>query len=579
MIRKNGIGVSSGYVIAKAFVLDSEKYRIPRRSVHPTETDYEWEKVKQACVVALEELVELEASVAVLAKDEIRDIFAVHRRYLTDKKLQDQIFQYIQSHSVTAEYAVSVTMREIADHFNKSQDPYISERSADIYDIQRRLLRVLLGKKREDIDHLTEEVVVIAKELTPSQTAGFNKKYIRGIATDGGGPTGHTAIIARSLGIPAVVALKALTENIAGGDTVILDGNHGIVIINPDPDTIIKYKKLEQAFVQLEQKFELHKDEPAITLDGIEITFLGNIEFPEEANYILEHGGKGIGLYRTEFLYFNNDAYPAESDHFEAYSRIIRIFGDYPVTIRTMDMGGDKFVENAPSVNEANPFLGLRSIRMCLQNPDIFKIQLRAILRAAVSGNVQIMFPLITTANELAQTITILEEAKKELSIASVPYKDDIRVGIMVETPSAALIASTLAKHVDFFSIGTNDLIQYTLAVDRGNRLVSSLYSSAEPAVLKLIKYVIDAARTSKIDLSICGEMASEPEFAILLIGLGARTLSIAPSLIPELKKIVRSVSMNECEIIAGNIMVMESPEEIVACLRTKLRVCVTELL
>jgi phosphotransferase system enzyme I (PtsI) len=454
-------------------------------------------------------------------------------------------------------------MRDIASHFAKVKDHYISERAADIYDIERRVLKHLLGKKREDLDHLKEEVVVVARQLSPTQTAGLNKRYVKGIATDAGGRTSHTAIVARSLGIPAVLALEDLTEHIEAGDTVIIDGNRGIVIVSPDEDTLQQYQRYSREFLELEEKLSLIKEKPAVTRDGVRITLLGNIEFPEEAPTVLDKGGEGIGLYRTEFLYLNREEEPTEEEHYKAYADTVGVFGHRPVIIRTMDLGADKFTQSRRFVREPNPFLGLRSIRFCLRNLDMFKNQLRAILRASVLGEVKIMFPLITNLQELMQTKMVLHDVMEDLDEASISYNRNIEIGIMIETPSAALMASALARDVDFFSIGTNDLTQYTLAVDRGNELVSTLYSSVDPAVLRLIRTVIQDAHKGRIDLSVCGEMASEPEQVLLLLGMGVRTISLAPPMIPEVKQVIRSVTIEECNRIARKILTMSSERHI----------------
>jgi phosphotransferase system enzyme I (PtsI) len=473
---------------------------------------------------------------------------------------------------VTAEYAVSAVLREVASHFSKVKDAYISERAADIYDIERRLLKQLVGKKREDVGHLTEEVVIVARELSPTQTAGFDRRFVKGLATDAGGRTSHTAIVARSLGIPAVVALEDLTEVVGADSTIIVDGNRGIIIVNPDEQTIRQYEQYSREFSELKHRLDAIRQEPAVTRDGVKITLLGNIEFPDEAELVLQKGGEGIGLYRTEFLYLNRETEPTEEEHYRAYAQTIAVCRDRPVIIRTMDLGADKYTQSRRFAPEPNPFLGLRSIRFCLQNLTLFKTQLRAILRASVQGDVRVMFPLITNLQELKQTKFILRDVMEDLHEESIRYNKDIRIGIMIETPSAALTASTLARDVDFFSIGTNDLTQYTLAVDRGNELVSTLYSSADPAVLRLIRMVCQDANKAQIETSICGEIASDPEFIMLLLGMGFRTISLAPPMLPEIKQIIRSVTMEECNGVARKVLGMNSERQISSFLRNATR-------
>jgi len=564
---KKGIAVSPGISIAESLIIDSEDYRIPRRTIKASQRILEIQRTRNAFRDAIGELTKLESEQD-RTEGKIKDIFAVHLRFLHDRSLRKKITDLIHSDLVTAEYAVSTVLREIAAHFAKVEDAYISERATDIYDIERRLLKQLLGKKRENVEHLTKEVVVVARELSPTQTAGFDRKYVKGIASDAGGRTSHAAIVARSLGIPAVVALEDLTEYTSGGDTVIVDGNRGIVIVNPDEQTIRQYEIYSREFAELEHRLDAIRQKPAITRDGTEITLLGNIEFPDEAEVVLEKGGAGIGLYRTEFLYLNTEIEPTEQDHYEAYLKTVSVFEDRPVVIRTLDLGADKYTQRKRFAPEPNPFLGLRSIRFCLQNLTIFKKQLRAILRVSVLGQVKIMFPLITNRQELMQAKMILHDVMEDLDEESIPYNRDIQVGIMIETPSAALTAYSLAHDVDFFSIGTNDLTQYTLAVDRSNELVSTLYSASDPAVLRLIRNVIQDAHKAQIDLSVCGEMASEPEHIMLLLGLGVRTISIASPMIPEIKQIIRSVTMEDCNQVARKVLGMDSERQISAYLR-----------
>jgi phosphotransferase system enzyme I (PtsI) len=568
---KKGIAVSPGISIAKSLIIDSEDYRIPRRSIEPSRRILEIQRVRNAFKAAIDELTRLEAKHD-QTEGKIKDIFAVHLRFLHDRSLRKKITNLIHSDLVTAEYAMTTVLREIASHFNKVEDSYISERAADIYDIEKRLLKQLLGKKREDIEHLKKEVVIVARELSPTQTAGFDRKYVKGIASDAGGRTSHAAIVARSLGIPAVVALEDLTEYTSDGDTVIVDGNRGIVIVNPDEETVRQYEEYSKEFIELEHRLDAIRQKPAVTRDGTEITLLGNIEFPNEAELVLERGGDGIGLYRTEFLYLNTETEPTEQDHYEAYSETVHVFADRPVVIRTLDLGADKYTQSKRFAPEPNPFLGLRSIRFCLQNLTMFKKQLRAILRVSVLGRVKIMFPLITNRQELMQAKMILHDVMEDLDEESIPYNRDIQVGIMIETPSAALTAYSLAADVDFFSIGTNDLTQYTLAVDRGNELVSTLYSTSDPAVLRLIRNVIQDAHKTRIDLSVCGEMASEPEYIMLLLGMGVRTISIASPMIPEIKQIIRSVTVEDCNKVARKVLGMDSERQISAYLRNAAR-------
>jgi phosphotransferase system enzyme I (PtsI) len=564
---KKGIAVSPGIAIARAMVIDSKDYRIPRRSIMPSQRAQEIKRVRQAFAEAIRELDRIQSAKRI-GESSIRDLFAVHMRFLRDKRFLKRITDYIDKELVTAEYAVSKILGEIAAHFEKVDDAYISERAADIYDIERRLLTHLLGKVTEEVKHLQEEVVIVAHDLSPTQTASFNKTFVKGFATERGGRTSHTAIIARSLGIPAVVALEGLMSCVTAQSLVIVDGNRGVVIIDPDEPTLEEYRIYARQFIEFEQELDRFRDVPAVTRDGVPITLLGNVEFPDEAEVVLQKGGQGIGLYRTEFLYLYGGSEPTEEDHYEAYSEVVRVMGGRPVVIRTMDLGADKLPHPTRHPHEPNPVLGLRSIRYCLQNLPLFKTQLRAILRASTLGDVRLMFPLITTMQELRQAKMILRDVMEDLDEYAVPYNAQIPVGIMIETPSSALMAVLLAMESDFFSIGTNDLTQYTLAVDRANEFVSTMFSPAEPAVLHLIRNVVHDAAKAGIGLSVCGEMASDPEFVMLLLGMGIRELSMAPPLIPEIKKIVCSVTIEECNLLARKVATMDSQRQIKNLLR-----------
>ena len=569
---KKGVAVSPGISIGKCLVIDAEDYRIPRRSIQPSQRLTETQRVRNAFKDAIDELARLQGEQKEIGGQKVKDIFAVHLSYLKDRALLKKIMAMVQEESVTAEYAVSKTLRDIAAHFAKLTDLYMRERAADIYDIERRLLRQLLGGQRQAIGQLNEEVVIVARELSPTETAGFNKDYVKGIATGAGGRTSHTAIVARSLGIPAVVALEDITDSVTAGDTVIIDGNRGIVIIGPDDTTIQQYLEYAVEFTEMEHRLDAIREKPAETRDGVRVSLFGNIEFPDEAELVFQKGGEGIGLYRTEFLYLNRDTEPTEQEHYEAYARTVGFFRKKPVIIRTVDLGADKYTQSRRYLREPNPFLGLRSIRYCLQNLTMFKTQLRAIMRASVLGQVKIMFPLITNLQELMQAKMILGDVMEDLDEEKIKYNKDISVGIMVETPAAALTASMLARDVEFFSIGTNDLTQYTLAVDRGNELVSTLYSSVDPAVLRLIRTVIQDAHKAQVEVTVCGEMASEPESIMLLLGLGVRKLSIAAPMIPEIKQMIRSVKIEDCNKIARKVLGMNSERQISSFLRDAAR-------
>ncbi len=579
METRKGIAVSPGVVIKDAFVLESEGFRIPRHLVKEEEIPKEISRLEEATKVAWEEIEKLEDRVSTNLGSEIGSIFATHKLMLQDKLLLREFSKKVEQHRFSAEYAVTLVLRVYIKKFESVDDPYLAARVGDIYDIEKRLLRNLLGEKREELKNLTEEVVVVAHDLSPSQIASLDTTKVRGFVTDLGSRNSHAAIVARALGIPAVVGLETATVDVFGGDRVIIDGNRGDVIVRPDEETIKEYQLIEKDFHVFEEKLTSElKDLPAVTLDGREITILGNIEFPRDISPNLNQGAAGIGLYRTEFLFLGSNESPTEEEHFKAYSQSVQELGDRPLIIRTVDLGGDKFFP-ANSNTELNPFLGCRSIRYCLEHPNVFKSQLRAILRASALGNAKIMFPLISSLQELRKAKDIVKEVMEELSQKGIDFDEKIEIGIMIEVPSAAMVADDLAKEADFFSIGTNDLIQYTMAVDRGNEKVAHLYSPAHPAILKLLKMIINAAEENNINIGICGEMGGEIEYTILLLGLGLREFSVAPAMIiPEVKKIIRSVTYERAKEAAETVCSYDDPAKTIEYLRNIVREIIPEL-
>ncbi len=563
MVKKRGIAVSSGVVIGEAFVLPSEGYFIPHHFVTAEELPSEIARLENGIKEAQDEISQLEDTVTDKFGKEIGDIFGTHRALLGDKSLKEEFISKIEKHSFCVEYAVSVTLREYIRKFKDIKDQYLSERVGDIHDVEKRLLKKLLGEKREDLKHLNHGVILVAHDLSPSQAASLDVEKVIGFVTDVGGKTSHTSIVAKALGIPAIVGLGDITSDLFGGDRLIVDGNEGVVFIRPDKAREEKYrKKCKQIHLIEKELHEELKDLPPETLDGRKIELLGNIKFPREIKWNFVNGATGIGLYRTEFLYMESKALPTEKDHFDAYSEATKELGGMPIVIRTCDLGGDKLLPGV-SNKELNPFLGLRSIRYCLENIELFRLQIRAILRASALGYVKILFPLISSLEELLKAKEVLNDVKDELSKEGIPYDKDIEVGIMIEVPSAAILADVLAKEVDFFSIGTNDLIQYSLAVDRNNEKVAHLYSSTNLAILRLIKTVAEAAEENNIDVGICGEMAGELSYIILLVGLGLKNLSVSPAnIIPEVKKIIRSITYERAKEVADIACGFDNPEK-----------------
>jgi len=580
METRKGIAVAPGVVIKDAFVLESEGYRIPRHLIKEDEISKEISRLEVATTAAWKEIEKLEDTVSKNLGSQIGSIFATHKLMLQDKLLLREFSKKVEQHKFSAEYAVLLVLRVYIKRFEGVDDPYLSARVGDIYDIEKRLLRNLLGKKREELKNLTEEVVVVAHDLSPSQIASLDTTKVRGFVTDLGSRNSHSAIIAKALGIPAVVGLGTATVDIFGGDRVIIDGNRGNVIVRPDDETIKEYQLIEKDFHVFEERLTSElKDLPAVTLDGREILILGNIEFPRDIGPSLNQGASGIGLYRTEFLYLGSNDTPTEEEHFKAYSQSVEELGDKPLIIRTVDLGGDKSFP-ANSNTEHNPFLGCRSIRYCLEHPNVFKSQLRAILRASALGNTKIMFPLISSLQEFRKAKDIVKEVMEELRQKGIDFNEKIEIGIMIEVPSAAVVADDLAKEVDFFSIGTNDLIQYTLAVDRSNEKVAHLYSPAHPAVLRLLKMTIQAAEDNNIKVGICGEMGGEIEYTILLLGLGLREFSVSPAMIiPEVKKIIRSVTYERAKEVAETVCSYNDPAETKEYLRNIAREIIPELI
>jgi phosphoenolpyruvate-protein phosphotransferase (PTS system enzyme I) len=572
-----GIPVSPGVVIGRIFALDDERQKIARRAISPKAVPAELKRLDDAIGASARELEQVRSRAETAMGAEAAKIFLFHIGMLGDKSLIDPMRAMIERDGVVAEYAVYHTFAGWAAKFRGMKDSAFTTKANDLEDLSSRVLKQLIGEHKTRLNELHHEAVVIAPDLTPSQAAAFDREKVIGFATDLGGRTGHTSIVARALGIPAVVGCGNVTTYATDGTAVIIDGDRGVVIIDPDAKQLGEYA----AYIEQRKVFQLSLDELAglesITRDGTEIELLGNIEFPLEIPLVVNCGGEGVGLYRTEFLYLTKEEEPTEEEHFEAYSECVRRLGGRTLVVRTMDLGADKYTQRQQEQPERNPFLGLRSIRFCLKNLPMFKTQLRAILRASALGPLKIMFPLVTSTQELRQAKWVLREVMEDLTEERIAYNPEVEIGMMVEVPSAAIMADTFAREVDFFSIGTNDLVQYTLAVDRTNERVASMFSPTHPAVIKLIKDVARVCRRRGVPLSCCGEAAGDPDFAVLLIGLGVRTLSATAASIPPLKRLVRSVTIEQCERIARKALSLDSDVSVAAFLRDQTRKIIPE--
>ncbi len=572
-----GIAVSPGVVIGRVFVLDDQRQRIPRRVVAPAQAAREQARLDEALRASIADLSALRASAEREMGADAANIFLFHVGMLADRAIIGPMREAITRDRVTAEYAVYRTFAEWIERFKGMRDSTFTTKANDLEDLSARVLAKLIGEHRTRLNELHHEAVVVAPDLTPSQAAGFDREKVVAFATDLGGRTSHTSIVARALGIPSVVGLHDITARATDGTPIIIDGDRGLVILDPEPAQLEEYR----GYIEQERVFRLSMGElaglPSTTRDGVHVEILGNIEFPDEIATLLEAGGEGVGLYRTEFLYLAREREPTEEEHFAAYRRCVELLAGRPLTIRTVDLGADKYTQRQAEQPERNPFLGLRSIRYCLEHPELFRAQLRAILRASALGPIKIMFPLVTSLAELRKGKWHLREVMEDLHEEGVPFDPGVEVGMMVEVPSAALLADLFAREAAFFSIGTNDLVQYTLAVDRTNERVAHLFNPCHPAVVCLIKEVARVARRRGIPVSCCGESAGEVDYAVLLIGLGLRTLSVSAASIPQLKRLVRSVTVEQCERIAREAGSFDSDIAVAAFLRDQTRKIIPE--
>ncbi len=562
-----GIAAAAGVTRGKICVLGRTRDQsVPARVVTEAELPCEIDRLEKALVQTRHQILEVQRRVEQAMGAEDASIFEAHLLVLEDRTLLDEVVRLMTKDRINVEQAFQRIAEKYSATLDSIDDDYLRERAADMRDVTARILNNLLDRPQaSDLHHLTEPAIIVCDDLSPSSLAGADRKMILGFATDVGSKTSHTAIIGRSLQIPGIVGLQNASKQVETGQHALIDGYNGLLIINPTDQTLFEYGQLVRRQVNLQEKLRDIKDKAAVTLDGARTILSANVEQPSDTEVVKECGAEGVGLFRTEYLFINRQVLPTEEEQYQAYRQVAAALKPNPVVIRTLDLGGDKFLTHLQVPQEMNPFLGWRAIRFCLQERDIFREQLRAILRASVEGNVKLMYPMISCLTELEQANGILEEYKNELRAEKIPFDETIEVGIMVEIPSAALIADTLAKRVKFFSIGTNDLIQYSLAVDRLNEKIAHLYEPTHPAIIQLIKMVVDAAHRNGIWAGVCGEMAGDPELVPLLIGLGVDELSAAPAVVPQVKFLIRRLKLTEAKKLAEFALSSESGVEILA--------------
>ena len=559
-----GTGASPGVALGKALVIEHSELNIEKKNIENVETEVE--KLQAAVEESKKELEQVKERAKVELGEHEAEIFEAHLLVLQDPELIDQTIAKIRDEKVNADFALNEVKEMFVSIFESMDNEYMRERAADIKDVTNRVLRHILGIKVVDLSALSEEVILIAHDLTPSDTAIMNKKMVLGFLTNIGGRTSHTAIMARTLEIAAVVGLSDVTENVKDGDFIVFNGETGQVIVNPDEKVINEYRDLKAKFDEEKEALKQLIGKTSITLDGRHVELAGNIGSPNDLEGLIKNDAEGVGLYRTEFLYMDKeDDFPSEEEQYEAYKAVLEGMNGKPIVIRTLDIGGDKELKYFKMDEEMNPFLGYRAIRLCLDRTDIFKTQLRALYRASVHGKLRIMFPMISSLEELLKSKEIIKEVLSEMDTEGIEYAKDVEVGMMIEIPSAAVISDILAKHVDFFSIGTNDLIQYTCAVDRMNQKISYLYNQFNPAVLRLIKMVIDNAHKEGKWVGMCGEAAGDQRMIPILLGMGLDEFSMSPISILPARKFITSVNYEDMKKFANEVLTMGTAEEIKA--------------
>ncbi len=568
--RYQGIAVSPGITIGTAYLVGFPEFQVRKHRIAEAEINKELNRWQAAIDATRQEIESIKRRVAQEVGFKEAEIFNAYMHVLQDPLLVKAVMERIQRQHCNAEYALQEIASGLVRQFTEAKDEYLRERASDINDVVLRLMRSLTGRSKRLLTGDEQDIIMVAKDLAPAQTASMRRERVVGFATDIGGKTSHAAIMARSLEIPAVVGLKNITDKVATGDTLILDGSAGIVIVNADTKIVTQYRQAQQKNIQASRKLRKLKGITAVSRDGYRLNVAANIEMPEDVRKARKYGAEGVGLFRTEFLYLNRRDLPSEDEQFEAYRQVARQSLPYSTIIRTMDLGGDKFLSRLGTSVDTNPFLGLRAIRLSLAYVELFKTQLRAILRASHFGKIKIMFPLISDVEELRQAKAVLNDVRQELSRRRIAFDKHMETGLMIELPSAALTADVLAREADFFSIGTNDLIQYTVAVDRINEKVAYLYNPLHPAILRLIKQTIEAGHKERIWVGMCGEMAADPHLTALLFGMGLDEFSTGPSFIPQIKKVIREIYLARSRELAEEVLACATTQEIENCLQAQ---------
>lgn len=559
-----GIAASKGIAYGQVFLYLQSELEIPRYTVDPARRAAEIARFEQALVVTRQQISQIQAQVTKNLSEAEALIFDAHQMVLEDQALIGETIRDFEKSGLNIETCFNAVAERYIKAFAEIDDEYLRERAADIKDVAKRVLHVLLGQTAGSLTQLVDKRIIVAQDISPSEAAGIDRSAALGLVTDAGSRTSHAVIVARSMKIPAVVGANDLTARLQNGDWVMIDGYDGVIIVNPTEQTLFRYGKIEKAKKSFESRLMAVNELPARTLDGVVVPLLANIEKPGEVALVKQYRADGVGLYRTEFLFLSAERIPTEEQQYAAYREIVAGLAPLPVTIRTLDVGGDKPLPGDPHLigPEANPFLGFRAIRMCLQNPVMFKNQLRAILRASAHGKVELMYPMISGAEELDRANALLDEARAELKERGQAFDGRLRAGTMIEIPSAAIAGDVLAEKCDFFSIGTNDLIQYLLAIDRGNNRIAHLYDPAHPAVIRVLKQIVDTGHAKNIKVSVCGEMAGDPLFAPLLIGLGVDELSMTPTLMPAVKFMIRAMKLADARKLAADALAQTDPNK-----------------